>query len=221
MDAFQRHRSLYKGTTPPWKEAYRQRCVDRLKNSRSRLLERYRQTGESQKGSIVQEVMEEEWSALRSAHQGLPSLWGANGLAEMQLAMEDFDEYAELEEIHEELMSQETSIIEEYERNLQFEQQYISSVVEEMEDTQIICPMCQMNNLIVTSCFISCPCGLHLNTKQQNFTPDALRQLLESRMLEHMNSCSHKPSFFLAPNTESSCNLLISCMVCDFLSIVL
>lgn len=36
----------------------------------------------------------------------------------------------------------ETSIIEEYERNLQFEQQYISSVVEGMEQTHIICPVC-------------------------------------------------------------------------------
>ncbi len=38
----------------------------------------------------------------------------------------------------------EMSIIEEYERNLQFEQQYISSVVEGMEEMHIICPLCHM-----------------------------------------------------------------------------
>lgn len=36
------------------------------------------------------------------------------------------------------------SIIEEFERNLQFEQQYISSVVEGMDEMHIICPICRM-----------------------------------------------------------------------------
>ncbi len=36
----------------------------------------------------------------------------------------------------------EMSIIEEYEKNLQFEQQYISSVVEGMDEMHIICPLC-------------------------------------------------------------------------------
>lgn len=35
-------------------------------------------------------------------------------------------------------------IIDEYERNQQFEQQYISSVVEEMDDMHLICPLCHM-----------------------------------------------------------------------------
>uniref|UniRef100_A0A667X1U4 RPA interacting protein n=1 Tax=Myripristis murdjan TaxID=586833 RepID=A0A667X1U4_9TELE len=161
MDALHRHRSLYKGTTPPWKEAYRKRCVDRLKNSRSRLLEKYRQMGESHQrcGStasiIVQEVMEEEWSALQSEDRGLPSLWRPEAMAEMFSVMREYDELAVLEEIQQELMAQELSIIAEYERNQQFEEQYISSVVEGMEEQemQIICPICHMNNLNINSPF--------------------------------------------------------------------
>lgn len=38
----------------------------------------------------------------------------------------------------------EMSIIEEFERNQQFEQQYISSVVEGMDEMHIICPICHM-----------------------------------------------------------------------------
>ncbi|XP_023122766.2 RPA-interacting protein isoform X2 [Amphiprion ocellaris] len=230
MDALQRHQSLYKGRTPPWKEMYRQRCVNRLKNSRSRLLERYRQMGESPQCSgsgasiIVQEVMEEEWSALHSEDWRLPSLWGPDGMAEMFSVTREYDELAVLEEIQQELMSQEMSIIEEYEKNLQFEQQYISSVVEgmeEMEEMHIICPICHRNNLNINSHFISCPCGVYINTKKQNITPDILQHLLESRVSEHMEDCLHNPVFSLTPSTESSLNLMISCQVCDYLSIVL
>lgn len=115
------------------------------------------------------------------------------------------------------------SIIEEFERNLQFEQQYISSVVEGMDEMHIICPICRMwvqemaaithdaakvspklqtcgdlrlrayvtssvcqarfaqgfnvvynhrascvfrrNNLSINSHFVSCTCGLYINTK--------------------------------------------------------
>ncbi|XP_028311098.1 RPA-interacting protein isoform X1 [Gouania willdenowi] len=226
MDALQRHRSLYKGTTPPWKETYRKRCVDRLRNSRSRLLDRYRQTGESpqrssESSSIVQEVMEEEWSVLRSEDRRLPSLWGPHGMAEMISETQEYDELAVLEEIQQELMNHEMSIIEEYEKNQQFEQCYISAIVERMEESYIICPICRRNNLNINGFFISCTCGLYINTKKQNITPDVLQHLLESRVSEHMEECLHNPVFFIAPNTENSSNLMISCQVCDFLSIVL
>ncbi|XP_014865652.1 PREDICTED: RPA-interacting protein isoform X1 [Poecilia mexicana] len=227
MDALDRHRSLYKGTTPPWKETYRKRCVDRLKNSRTRLLDRYRQMGDEQTRSssgpsiIVQEVMEEEWSALQSDDQRLPSLWGPHGVAQMFSVMKEYDELAVLEEIHQELMSQEMSIIDEYERNLQFEQQYISSVVEGMDEMHIICPICQMNNLSINSYFISCPCGLYINTKKRNISSDVLLRLLEARLSEHMEDCLHSPVFSVTPNTDSHASLMISCQACDYLSIVL
>lgn len=42
------------------------------------------------------------------------------------------------------LSAAEMSIINEYERNLQFEQQYISSLVEGMDEMHIVCPICHM-----------------------------------------------------------------------------
>ncbi|XP_054891161.1 RPA-interacting protein isoform X1 [Poeciliopsis prolifica] len=227
MDDLDRHRSLYKGTTPPWKETYRKRCVDRLKNSRSRLLDRYRQMGDEQPRSssmpsiIVQEVMEEEWSALQPDNQRLPSLWGPHDVAQMFSVMKEYDELAVLEEIHQELLSQEMSIIDEYERNLQFEQQYISSMVERMDEMQIICPICHMNNLSINSHFISCLCGLYIETKQRNISPDVLQRLLEGRVSEHMQDCLHSPVFSVTPNTDSHASLMISCQACDYLSFVL
>lgn len=201
--------------------------MDRLKNSRSKLLDRYRQMGGDQPQSttgastIVQEVMEEEWSALQSEDQRLPSLWGPYGMAEIFSAMKDNDELVVLEEIHQELISQEMSIIEEYERNLQFEQMYISSVVEGMDEMHLICPICKANNLSINSYFISCPCGLYINTKKRNITPDVLQHLLESRVSEHMEDCLHNPVFSIAPSTDSNPSLMISCKACDYLSVVL
>ncbi|CAL8283536.1 unnamed protein product [Boreogadus saida] len=228
MDAVNRHRSLYKGTTPPWKETYRKRCVDRLRNSRSRLLDRYRQMEEGPqppgaKGSVVQEVMEEEWTALQSEDRSLPSLWGANGPGQMFGAMKEYDELAVLEEIQKELISQELSIIEEYERNQQFEEQYISSIVEGREEDaiHIICPICHGNHLTINSHFVSCPCGMYINTKHRNVTPEVVQNLLELRFSQHMEGCVHHPVFSMTADTDTSTNLVLSCQACDFLSIVL
>uniref|UniRef100_A0A8C6U1Q8 RPA interacting protein n=1 Tax=Neogobius melanostomus TaxID=47308 RepID=A0A8C6U1Q8_9GOBI len=228
MDALFRHRSLFKATTPPWKETYRKRCVDRLKNSRSKLLERYRQMGDSPQckasaGSIiVQEVMEEEWSALQAEnHHPLPLLWGSDGMAGM--LMKEYDELAVLEEIQQELLSHEMSIIEEFEKNVQFEQQYISSVVDGMDEDMehLICPVCHVNNLTINNLFISCPCGVYINTKSRNVTSDVLKHLLESRVSEHMEECIHNPIFSMAPNADSPPNLMMSCQTCDYLSVIL
>uniref|UniRef100_A0A8C5L365 RPA-interacting protein N-terminal domain-containing protein n=1 Tax=Jaculus jaculus TaxID=51337 RepID=A0A8C5L365_JACJA len=66
------HRLLYKLVgSPPWKESFRQGCLERMRNSRDRLLNKYRQTGNSMPGRashrlLVQEVMEEEWNYLQS-----------------------------------------------------------------------------------------------------------------------------------------------------------
>ncbi|KAJ0058029.1 hypothetical protein NL108_007252 [Boleophthalmus pectinirostris] len=230
MDTLFRHRSLYKATTPPWKETYRKRCVDRLKNSRSKLLERYRQMGEGPQpkafgGSIiVQEVMEEEWSALQAENQHrLPSLWGSSNMTEMFGVTKEYDELAVLEEIQQELLSHEMSIIEEFEKNQQFEQQYISSMVEGMDEDMdhIICPVCHVNNLTVNNLFISCPCGVYINTKSRNISPEVLKDLLESQISEHMEECFHNPIFSMASNGDSPPNLMISCQACDYLSVVL
>ncbi|XP_077590788.1 RPA-interacting protein [Stigmatopora nigra] len=225
MESFQKHRSLYKETTPPWKETFRKRCVERLNGSRSRLLDKYRKMGVGtglNTPFIAQEVMEEEWTTLQSENRRLPSLWGAGGIAELHTVMKEYDEQAVLEEIQQELQSYEISIIEEYERNQQFEQEYLSYVVEGIEEqAQLICPICRMNYLNINECFISCPCGLHINTEMKNINQDVLRHLLESRVMEHMEGCCFNPVFSLTPNLESSPNLLISCKNCDFLSIVL
>ncbi|XP_058287701.1 RPA-interacting protein isoform X6 [Hylobates moloch] len=95
-------RSLYKLVgSPPWKEAFRQRCLERMRNSRDRLLNRYRQAGSSGPGNaqssfLVQEVMEEEWNALHSVENCPEDL----------AQLEELIDMAVLEEIQQELINQ-------------------------------------------------------------------------------------------------------------------
>ncbi|ROL53808.1 RPA-interacting protein A [Anabarilius grahami] len=251
MDAVQRHRSMYKGTTPPWKETYRKRCVERLKNSRSRLLEKFRQMGDDSGGSkrslLVQEVMEEEWSALQSSNHSLPSLWNGNGIRDVYTAQQEFDELSAFEEIQQELIAQELSILEEYNSSVRYEEQYLNSVLEGIEQGgQVICPICHalnatgsdwthlsaisheyqftfiidLTNRLKAAHTLS---GFIMSDSPQgrNVTSEVLQNLLERRVTEHMEDCLHNPTFSMAFNTDGSPNLMISCKVCDYLSVVL
>ncbi|XP_077021956.1 RPA-interacting protein isoform X4 [Tamandua tetradactyla] len=133
-----RHRSLYKQTSsPPWKEAFRQGCLERMKNSRDRLLNKYRQAGGSvprraQNTLLVQEVMEEEWNALQSV----------DTCPEAFAQVKELMDLAVLEEIQQELINEEQSIIIEYEKSLQFDEKCLSVMLAEWEANPLICPVC-------------------------------------------------------------------------------
>ncbi|XP_025905930.1 RPA-interacting protein [Nothoprocta perdicaria] len=197
-----RHRARYKGpATPPWKETYRRRCVERLRRSRAKLLERYRQAGRAGAALLVPEVMELEWQPL----------------AQM---VEDPDELAVLEEIQHELVLQEQSVIEEYERSLQFDEECLNAMLDGLEASdKIICPVCRKNNLTVRNHLVLCQCGLYITT--QDMTEEKLRSLLENTITEHSYRCFHNPEFTVTSGMEEETSLLMSCSVCDSWTILL
>ncbi|XP_042536593.1 RPA-interacting protein isoform X3 [Dipodomys spectabilis] len=98
------HRSLYKQVgSPPWKEAFRLGCLERMRNSRERLLNKYRQAGgnmplRTPDKLLVQEIMEEEWNSLQSK-ENCPEPLTQSGLT-VHLAL--------LEEIQQELIDEGT-----------------------------------------------------------------------------------------------------------------
>ncbi|EMP41048.1 RPA-interacting protein A, partial [Chelonia mydas] len=187
-------------------------CVERLKNSRAKLLDRYRQAGENVHchapgALLVQEVMEEEWQALQSVNVSLPSLRRKEALSQV---LEDPDELAVLEEIQQELISQEQLTIEEYERSLQFDQECLNAMLDGLDTgNKIICPVCKRNNLTVMSHLVLCQCGLHIST--QGMTEQKLRSLLEDSVTEHCHQCLHNPEFSITSGMEGETNLLMSC----------
>uniref|UniRef100_A0A8C6YSS4 RPA interacting protein n=1 Tax=Nothoprocta perdicaria TaxID=30464 RepID=A0A8C6YSS4_NOTPE len=192
-----RHRARYKGpATPPWKETYRRRCVERLRRSRAKLLERYRQAGRAGAALLVPEVMELEWQPLAQVSAGLA----------------DPDELAVLEEIQHELVLQEQSVIEEYERSLQFDEECLNAMLDGLEASdKIICPVCRKNNLTVRNHLVLCQCGLYITT--QDMTEEKLRSLLENTITEHSYRCFHNPEFTVTSGMEEETSLLMSCSV--------
>ncbi|XP_057266742.1 RPA-interacting protein isoform X1 [Pezoporus wallicus] len=207
-----RRRARYKGrAAPPWKETYRLRCMERLRSSRAKLLERYRRAGESPSGpALVREVMEQEWRALQA-------LGGTEALPQM---LEDPDELAVLEEIQQELILQEQLVMEEYEQSLQFDEECLNAMLDGLDASdKIICPVCRKNNLTVRNHVVFCQCGLYIST--QDMTEGKLRSLLENTVTEHSHRCFHSPEFTVTSGMEEEASLLMSCAVCDSWTILL
>ncbi|XP_009949855.1 PREDICTED: RPA-interacting protein [Leptosomus discolor] len=134
--------------------------------------------------------------------------------------LEDPDELAVLEEIQQELLLQEQSVIEEYERSLQFDEECLNAVLDGLDASdKVICPVCRQNNLTVRNHLVLCQCGLYIST--QGMTEGKLRSLLESTVTEHSHRCFHNPEFTVTSGMEEEANLLMSCPVCDSWTILL
>lgn len=88
--------------------------------------------GRAQSTLLVQELMEEEWNALQSMES----------CPEALAQWEELMDFAELEEIQQELIDQEQSIISEYEKSLQFDEKCLSIILAEWEANSLICPVC-------------------------------------------------------------------------------
>ncbi|NWI85479.1 RIP protein, partial [Pitta sordida] len=180
-----------------------QRCLERLRSSRAKLLERYRRAGDAPGSGalLVQEVMEQEWQVLRDG-----------GQQPLQQMLEDPDELAVLEEIQQELILQEQLVIEEYEQSLRFDEECLNATLEGLDASdRIICPVCRKNNLNVKAHLVCCQCGLHIST--QDMTEGKLRSLLESTVTEHSHRCFHSPEFTVTSGMEEESSLLMSCPV--------
>ncbi|XP_068271850.1 RPA-interacting protein isoform X2 [Nyctibius grandis] len=114
----------------------------------------------------------------------------------------------------------EQSVIEEYERSLQFDEECLNAMLDGLDASdKIICPVCRQNNLTVRNHFVFCQCGLYIST--QGMTEEKLRALLEHTVTEHSHRCFHNPEFTVTSGMEEETSLLMSCSVCDSWTILL
>ncbi|XP_044531241.1 RPA-interacting protein [Gracilinanus agilis] len=216
--AGQGRRELHKRRGGPfWKETYRQRCLERMKSSRAQLLDKYRRVGEAPSGLMAQEVMEEEWLALQSTHVSL----AAQRPSETSVQVEDPEELEVLEEIQQELLSQEQAYIEEYERSLRFDDECLRALLEGLQADRLICPVCTRYHLTVAGGVVLCPCGLQLFSQAPKLTEEAFGALLEESVNRHSEFCAHRPEFSVTSGTEENASLLLSCAACDTWTVLL
>ncbi|XP_021550407.1 RPA-interacting protein isoform X1 [Neomonachus schauinslandi] len=210
-------RSLYRAVgSPPWKEAFRQACLERMRNSRDRLLNRYRRAGgnmprRSQNTLLVQEVMEEEWSALQCV----------DSCPEVLTQLEELLDVTVLEENQQEMADQEWCILREYEKSLQFDEKCLSVMLAEWEANALICPVCTKSNVSVSGGVVACPCGLYLPSHSPELTEQKLRACLEHSVSEHSARCPHTPAFSVAAGPGEAPRLLMSCAACDTWAVIL
>ncbi|XP_068950262.1 RPA-interacting protein isoform X3 [Petaurus breviceps papuanus] len=194
------------------------RCIQRMKDSRTQLLDKYRsRVGEAPQGLMTQEVMEVEWLVLQPTSEGL----SAQRHSETFAQVEDPEELAALEEIQQELMRQEQAFIEEYERSLQFDDRCLWALLEGLQTDGLICPVCSRYNLSVVRGTVLCQCGLCLSSQAPELTEQTFRALLEESVNRHSEFCAHRPEFSVTSGTEENASLLLSCAVCDTLTVLL
>ncbi|KAI4533208.1 hypothetical protein MG293_016227 [Ovis ammon polii] len=99
-----------------------------------------------------------------SRHRSLYKLMGSPPWKEAFRQLEEPMDLAVLEEIQQELIDQEQSIISEYEKSLQFDEQCLSVMLAEWEANPLICPVCTKYNLRVASGLVVCQCGLYIQS---------------------------------------------------------
>lgn len=226
------HKKLYKnarGRTPPWKDVYRKRCMERLRCSRSQLVDHFRSAGDAINNNNninlpaarrVQDVMEVEWVAM-SPGTGFP-------LSHQDAPQEHDDQalLALMEEIQQELITEEEKTIMDV---LNFDTAALASQVALQAD-EVICPVCQVQGLqesnksavvsrdVFRSNVLVCGCGLAL--QGANLTLNTVKSSLENTLTQHSQACVGRMSFTSTTDTQGA-NVLITCNLCDWMSFLL
>ncbi|KAK2558323.1 RPA-interacting protein A [Acropora cervicornis] len=201
-DPISRHRAQYKCNTPPWKEQYRKRCLERLKNGRQKFVDRFRRNSNSDESLVVKEA---DYNATEDY-----------SLDEVLTIMD---------EIQKELMEEERSILahEQYEENLKFEEASLCAAIECLRTDEVLCPVCKSKPLHQNKQVIFCACGLRIDTEYDAVNLSYVRGQIESALVAHRDEhCLAEPEFCISFVQELGVRNLVSlCRACEFMYIVL
>lgn len=232
-DPISRHRSQYKCSTPPWKEQYRKRCLERLKNGRQKFVDRFRKSSMADDSLLVKEVMDEEWQRLSEENLELPQ-WRPRRETCTPFSGVDLDGSEDysidevlsvMDEIQKELLKEERNILarEQYEESLKFEEASLCAAIECLRTDEVPCPVCKSNPLHQNRQVIFCACGLRIDTEHDAVTLTYVRNQIESALEAHRDEhCLEEPEFGLSFVKELGVSNLVSlCKACEFMYIVL
>ncbi|KAL5017116.1 hypothetical protein ScPMuIL_006705 [Solemya velum] len=219
------HHELYKAKTPPWKETYRKRCIDRLRQSRDKLQDRFRKinTNEEHGDEFIKDLMRDELKLIRREQAGSPSNM-QTGLQTIEEPGDDIDNILSLfDDIQAELMREEMKLLQEYDLykgSLRHEENSLCTAIERLCTVEVICPVCQKNPMMQNKSVVFCKCGMRVDTEQDCLTLTYIKQTLDDGTKQHSEACDYPPVFSVVAEVGSN-NLLMSCEECDFLHIVI
>ncbi|CAL1529177.1 unnamed protein product [Lymnaea stagnalis] len=233
---------MYKLRTPPWKETYRKRCIERLRANRAKAHSLKRRLGleeitdeesnvygiadPSQNPGIlldIEAIMEEEWRKMdiEGVRQNRADTEGNAGdggqfFDDMLRLYDDINDEIR-REIQADLRNEEQRIL--CDRYLQEEEDELCSALKTLSTDDVICPLCQKYILLENKGVIFCNCGLRISTEQDCVTLKNVRSNILEGTAEHSENCEAHPKFQVSQKFGIS-NLLMSCETCDFLFII-
>lgn len=229
-----RMRRKHGSNADAWKEKFRQGCMERLRNKRQDFVNSLRNKAcspgsPSSSQEYVNQVMVEEWKQMKLESPLLSgsSVRGFKRKNDFESDDEDFPESIEaaldyFQEIQVELLKEEERMLAQYEELMNFDDQYIHDTIAMLSTTVVVCPVCQKNNLLQNKHIIFCACGVRIDTETDGMTLEHVEKQLSQTVTEHSSNCQHTPTFHVADLSGVGIkNMVLSCQVCDCLSIVI
>jgi len=240
-----RHKSLHFKSSPSplaWKDTYRQKCIQRLRTGREKLVNKFRninveldsakdedmEMGSTDENQNLRDLMREEWNLLM---KGRPQT-GWSGW--------DFDEEELLkmmEEVEADLVTEQEQLLREYDRSRADEEAELCAVVDDYLSTRnddVLCPVCTRENLIkLAHNLIACNgCGLRLNLECDVVSMKEVKERVHRAVESHASStpvfaedagarCGASLNFSITKEQMTHCqNLAAFCAHCDYFEIV-
>jgi len=200
VESVAKRKAMYKTASHfSWKDNYKHRCAERLKSSRAKLLNRFRNSG-----SEVDAIMTEELNLMQEELCSRPQ------------DLTDFDDVLRcMEEIKSELLEWETELMLSYENQMMHVELEIPNA-----ENAVLCPLCKQHGLKVHINIVECDCGLRIDTDRDSLSLSNLKVWLEDGVNKHSLYCMRPPNFSVVKDFGTS-HLLITCSDCDYMFIVI
>ena len=187
------------GKHSEWKDKYRQKCLDRLKNGRKKVQEQFRFLSVADTG-VASELAKEI-----SANLVEDVLTDTSILATDRVEL--------FEELSEELQA----VVME----MALSQEIWETGMQQLENKNLICPICRQDYLCEGETMITCSCGLHLENDMLNMK-QLEKKLHEATSNHSLTICEGKVLFSVAEIEDLSLLVLnMQCTSCGISELIM
>eukprot|EP00794_Sanderia_malayensis_P014304 gene14304-15792_t len=206
------HRNLHKRTPKEWKEKFRRGCFQRLKQNRQKLVEKFRSSGSAEDNSITgqnnKEFLNELMNEELASNQVCACCIHENDVSED--GIEDILKI--MDEIREELIKEEHTMLEEYNELVNFDESYLHAAIECLSSDYVICPVCKRNQLLQNKQVFFCACGVRIDTGYDGITLAHVKMRIEDAIQQHGLHCLDNAAFSVLIMDEIQLhNLILKC----------